>query len=39
MDNYMLWAILAILRQPEDGQYGSKHVVVHLAIKYIYVTQ
>jgi len=27
------------LRQPEDGQYGPKHVVVHLAIKYTYVTQ
>ena len=28
-----------LLRQPEDGQYGPKHVVVHLAIKYTYVTQ
>ena len=27
------------LRQPEDGQYGLKHVAVHLAIKYTYVTQ
>ena len=23
-----------LLRQPEDGQYRPKHVVVHLAIKY-----
>ena len=28
-----------LLRQPEDGQYGPKHVVAHLAIKYTYVTQ
>ena len=28
-----------LLRQPEDGQYRPKHVVVHLAIKYTYVTQ
>ena len=27
------------LRQPEDGQYGPKHVVVYLVIKYTYVTQ
>jgi len=25
--------------QPENGQYGPKHVGVHLAIKYTYVTQ
>ena len=35
----MFWPVLAILRQPEDGQYGPKHVVVHLAIKYAYVTE
>ena len=35
----MFRPVLAILRQPEDGQYGPKHVVVHLAIKYAYVTQ
>ena len=28
-----------ILRQREDGQYGPKHVVAHLAIKYTNVTQ
>ena len=28
-----------LLRQPEDGQYRLKHEVVHLAIKYTYVTQ
>jgi len=22
-----------LLRQPEDGQYGPKYIVVHLAIK------
>jgi len=27
-----------LLRQPEDGQFGPKHVVVCLSIKYTYVT-
>jgi len=27
------------LRHPEDGQYGPKNLVVHLATKYTYVTQ
>jgi len=30
---------LVLLKQPDDGQYGPEHVVVHLAIKYTYVTQ
>ena len=33
------WTTTVLLRKPEDGQYGPKHVVVHLAIKYTYVTQ
>jgi len=35
MDNYMFRPVLATIREPEDGQYRPKHVVVHyIVIKY-----